>query len=267
VSQFLKLSSPATSEFWEIPILYEDERLLALDKPPGLPVSPDRRSPDRADLMGLLHRDLARGASWAKERRLAYLMNSHRLDSSMSGVLVLAKDKPTLVELAGQFGSEKPVKIFVALVRGGLPQANCHCDAPLAPHPVRPGYTRVDPKNGKRARTEFSARENFAGYVLLECRPLTERADQIRVHLKHLRFPLVGDDLYGGPPLMLSSLKPGYRLKPGRTEKPLISRLALHAEQLVIRRPDDGGSIVIQAPWPKDLTVAIKYLRRFAPAR
>jgi 23S rRNA pseudouridine955/2504/2580 synthase len=101
---------------------------------------------------------------------------------------------------------------------------------------------------------------------------LTERPRQIQAHLKHLRLPLVGDELYGGPPLWLSTLKPQYRLKPGHTENPLIARAALHAEQLLLRPPgadesgsgSQGASARIQAPWPKDLAVAVKYLRRFA---
>jgi RluA family pseudouridine synthase len=264
VSGIIKLSSPATAEFWEIAILFEDDHLLALDKPAGLLVSPDRYDPQRPNLMKLLHRDLARGAAWAKERGLDYLMNAHRLDFPTSGVLLLAKDKPTLVALAGQFGSEKPVKIYAALVRGAAQETSFACDAKLAPHPVRPGYMRVDSKDGKRSRTEFTLRETFDGYLLLECRPLTGRTHQIRAHLKHLRLPLVGDELYGGTPLCLSTLKTEYRLKPGKIEKPLISRVALHAEQLVLQRPGTEESVKIEAPWPKDLTVAVKYLRRYA---
>jgi RluA family pseudouridine synthase len=274
VSEIIKLSSPATSEFWEIPILFEDRHLLALDKPADLRVSPDRCAPERPNLMKLLHRDLARGAAWAKERSLDYLMNAHRLDFPASGVLLLAKDKPTLVELACQFGSEKPVKIYVALVRGAVKEPSFECDAKLAAHPLQPGYLRVDSRNGQRARTEFTVREDFDGYLLLECRPRSGPTQQIRAHLKHLRLPMVGDDVYGGPPLWLSTLKTEYRLKPGRSEKPLISRAALHSEQLTIRQPgadenaggneSEAGNLRMEAPWPKDLTVAVKYLRRYA---
>jgi RluA family pseudouridine synthase len=274
VSEIVKLSSPATSEFWKIPILFEDSHLLALDKPAGLPVSPDRLEPQRPNLMKLLHRDLERGASWAKERALTYLMNAHRLDPPASGVILLAKDRPTLVALASEFGSEKPVRIHVALVRGASEHASFECDAKLAPHPLRAGYMKVDTREGKRSRTEFTVREAFDGYLLLECRPLTGRAHQVRVHLKHLKLPLVGDELYGGAPLWLSTLKPQYRLKPGKSEQPLIARAALHAEQLILRHPNaegsssgsEGakGSVRIESPWPNDFAVAVKYLRRYA---
>jgi RluA family pseudouridine synthase len=272
VSEILKLSSPGTSEFWKIPILFEDQHLLALDKPADLLLSPDRHARHRPSLMKLLHRDLERGAAWAKERGLSYLMHAHRLEPSVSGVLLLAKDRPTLVALANQFGSEKPVRIYAALVRGASEATSFHCDAKLAPHPLRPGYMRADAREGKRSRTEFTVREAFDGYLLLECRPLTGRVNQIHAHLKHLRLPLVGDELYGGAPLWLSTLKTDYRLKPGKTEQPLISRTALHAEQLILRHPgaaenadgSESGSMRLEAPWPKDLTVAVKYLRRYA---
>jgi RluA family pseudouridine synthase len=272
VSEILKLSSPATAEFWKIPILYEDGHLLALDKPADLPVAPDRQNPERPNLMQLLHRDLERGAAWAKERGLSYLMNAHRLDPQTSGVLLLAKDRPTLVALASQFGSEKPVSIYAALVRGASEPLSFDCDAKLAPHPLRPGYVKVDARDGKRSRTEFTVRESFDGYMLLECRPLTGRVHQIRAHLKYLRLPLVGDELYGGAPLWLSTLKTEYHLKHGQTERALISRVALHAEQLILLRPgadasssgSENETMRMEAPWPKDFAVAVKYLRRYA---
>jgi RluA family pseudouridine synthase len=264
VNEAVKLSSPATAEFWKIPILYEDDELLALNKPSGLLISPDRYDAARPNLMKLLHREIERGAAWTRDRHLTYLMNAHRLDFETSGVVLLAKSKPALVALASQFGSEKPVKVYVALARGSSAESTFSTDAPLAPHPVRPGFIRVDPKLGKRSRTEFSVRETFSGYLLLECRPLTGRTHQIRVHLRHLRLPLVGDEIYGGPPLLLSSLKNSYRLKPGETERPLMSRVALHAERLVVRHPRTGENVNIEAPWPKDLMVSVKYLRRYA---
>lgn len=260
----IKLSSPATREFWEIPVLYEDEDLLALDKPSGLLTSPDRYDPNRPNLMKLLHAGIAEGKPWAKERGLTYLMNAHRLDFETSGVILLAKSKPVLVQLANLFGSEKPVKTYIAIIQKTPAADVFEVDGKLAPHPVKVGIIRVDTKRGKRARTEFEVGERFEGWTLLTCRPVTGRTHQIRAHLRHVGLPIVGDLIYGGKPLWLSRLKRDYHLKAGQEERPLIGRLALHAEKLSLTHPVTGQSIAIEAPWPKDFTVALKYLRRFA---
>jgi RluA family pseudouridine synthase len=264
VSTAIKLSSPITREFWEIPVLFEDEHLLALDKPADLPVSPDRYDLQRPNLMTLLHAAIADGKPWARERGLNYLMNPHRLDIETSGVILLAKNKLAFVALADSFGSEKPLQKYVALVRGAPRENSFETDAKLAPHPVRIGFMHVDPANGKKSKTKFEVLEKFSGYALLKCEPLTNHAHQIRVHLCHARMPIVGDKFYGGKPLWLSSLKPNYRLKPGHEERPLLSRVALHAKELRIPHPVTGEVLTITAPWPKDLKVAVKYLRQFA---
>ena len=266
MSDPIKLSSPATHEFWEVPVLYEDDHLLAIDKPAKLLTSPDRYDPNRPNLMKLLHAGIELSKPWAKQRGLTYLMNAHRLDFETSGVLLLAKTKPALVALANLFGSEKPVKTYTALVQGTPPQPKFEINAKLGPHPVKVGLVRVDEKNGKRSRTQFELVEKFAGHSLLKCRPLTGRTHQIRAHLRHAKLPIVADSLYGGHPLMLSSLKSGYRLKPNRKERPLLDRVALHAEELSLVHPVTGAEVAIHAPWPKDLRVAIKYLRQYAPA-
>lgn len=264
MSATIKLSAPEKKGFWEIPICYEDEHLLALDKPPLLLSSPDRYDPARPNLMKLLHRDIERGAAWARERSLTYLMNAHRLDFETSGVFLLAKSRAVLVALADLFGSEKPVKTYVALVHGAPKEESFSVEAKIAPHPVRVGLMRVDEKGGKRSRTVFRVREKFGGFTLLECQPLTGRTHQIRVHLKHAGHPIVGDLIYGGHPLLLSALKADYRLKPNKTERPLIGQTALHAERLELKHPVTGAEVAISAKWPKDLEVAVKYLRRFA---
>jgi RluA family pseudouridine synthase len=264
VDTFIKLSAPETREFWRIPILREDEHLLALDKPGRLLTSPDHYDPLRPNLMQLLHRDIARGASWARERQLTYLANAHRLDFETSGVLLLARDKPTLVALAGEFDEAKPAITHVALVQGAPAENAFEIEARLSPHPTQPGLMRVDTRQGKRVRTLFEVSERFAQYALLKCRPLSGRTHQVRAHLRHAGFPIVGDNLYGGEALLLSRLKSGYRLKPGREERPLMDRVALHAEQLSVTHPVSGAIVTIVAPWPKDLTVAVKYLRRYA---
>src|SRR5262249_36521809 len=119
---------------------------------------------------------------------------------------------------------------------------------------------------GKKAITRFEVLERFSGYTLLTCRPLSDRPHQIRVHLQSAGLPIVGDSLYGGGLLFLSALKRDYRFKPNQSERPLLERVALHAERLSLLHPADKTSIAITAAWPKDLTVALKYLRRYAGA-
>jgi len=266
VSAVIKLSSPPTREFWEIPVLFEDDSLLALDKPAGLLTSPDRYDPLRPNLMKLLHSAIALQKPWVQQRKLNYLSNAHRLDFETSGVILLAKSKSVLVTLADMFGSEKPLKQYIALTSGIPPGETFEVDAPLAPHPVKPGIIRVDQKNGKKSKTKFEVLENFtySGYVLLKCEPATGRTHQIRVHAAHAGLKIVADTLYGGKPLWLSRLKKDFYLKPGREERALISRVALHAERLQLTHPVSGETLNICAPWPKDFVVGIKYLRKFA---
>jgi RluA family pseudouridine synthase len=260
----IKLSSPETHEFWEVAVLYEDEHLLALDKPSRLLSSPDRYDPQRPNLMKLLHAGIAENKPWAQHRGLNYLMNAHRLDMETSGVMLLAKSKPVLVILANLFGAEKPYKRYVGLAQGAPKEERFDIDAKLALHPVKVGLIRVDPKRGKHSRTSFTVCERFKGWVLVQCEPRTNRTHQIRVHLRHAGHPLVGDTLYGGKPLLLSQLKRAYRLKPKQIERPLMARVALHAEELALPHPTTGEPLRITAPWPKDLVVALKYLRRYA---
>jgi RluA family pseudouridine synthase len=267
MSAVIKLSSPATRGFWEIPVLFEDAHLLALDKPAALLVSADREDPARPSLMRLLHEAVAAGKPWASERGLAYLSNAHRLDLETSGVLLLAKSKAVLVALADLFGSEKPHRQFLALAHGSPAEDCFQVNAKLAPHPTLPGAMRVDAWNGKRAETRFTVVERFAQQTLLKCELLTDRPHQIRVHLTNTGLRVVGDKLYGGKPLWLSRLKRDFRLKPGREERPLIARVALHAEQLSLPHPVTGEQLSITAPVPKDLRVALKYLREFNTAR
>ena len=266
MSAAIKLSSPATREFWEIPVLFEDEHLLALDKPSGLLSSPDRYDPTRPNLMRLLHEGIKLGKPWARERGITYLANAHRLDFETSGVMLLAKSKPVLIALADQFGMNQPAKSYLALAQRTPIEASFSVDAPLSPNPFQAGVVRVNPRQGKNSRTDFEVVEKFDGYAWVKCRPLTGRTHQIRVHLRHAGHPIVADAIYGGKPLWLSRLKVEYRLKPGREERPLLNRVALHAAELTVTHPVTGAAVNIQSPLPKDLVVALKYLRKYAAA-
>ncbi len=259
----IKLSSPATREFWEVEVLFEDEHLLALSKPARLLTSPDRYDPNRPNLMRLLLEGVAAGKPWAKERGLTYLSNAHRLDFETTGILLLAKDRPSLVTLANHFGSEIPKKRYLALVHGTPLEDEFTVDQALAPDRFEIGMMRVT-RTGKKSVTDFKVLEKFTGCSLIECRPHTGRTHQIRVHLQHAGHPIYGDMTYGGDWLLLSVIKRGdYRLKPGRTERPLIGSLALHAAALDLPHPVTGAPVHIEAPTPREFNVALKYLRRY----
>lgn len=264
MSAAVKLSSPATREFWEIPVLHEDEHLLALDKPAGLQTAPDPLAPERPSLMGLLHEGIKAAKPWATQRNLSYLVNAHRLDTETTGVILLAKNKEASMALADLFSSEKPVRKYVTLVQGVPPDDAFEVSEKIGPHPLREGHMRIDSRNGKKSHTEFSVLERFSRWALLRCLPRTERQQQIPLHLDYAGFPVVGDIGHGGKQLWLSRLKKDFYLKPGREERPLLGQLTLHSEELELVHPVTQVPLVIKSEWPKDLRVALKYLRLYA---
>ncbi len=144
----IKLSSPETKEFWEIPVVFEDEHLLGISKPARLLTSPDRYDPNRPNLIKLLHTGVAQGKPWARARGLTYLSNAHRLDFETTGVLLLAKNKPALVQLANLFGSEWgpsandrrhviSALLYVYPLQDLTVGASCdRCGAPLSGSPI-----------------------------------------------------------------------------------------------------------------------------------
>ncbi len=262
----IKLSFPATRGYWEIPVLYEDESLLALDKPAGLHTGPPASEPDQPSLMQLLHAGIRSGKPWATDRGLGYASSTNHPDTEASGVVLIARSKPILKNLLDQFGEGKPQRAFSVLAHGETPAKQISITLPLARLPKPPERMRVDPMRGKKSVTQVTVLEAFRGFSYLQCIALTDRPHQVRVHLQRRRLPVVGDRLYGGRFLLLSELKPGYRFKPGASEKPLIARAAVHLSELRFTHPVSGSEIVIASPLPKDFHVALKYLRRFASA-
>jgi RluA family pseudouridine synthase len=243
------------------PILFEDDALIAFDKPSGLLIAPDRWDKTRANLMDMVHAKMGHGVA-----------NVHRIDADTSGLVLCAKTKPALDFLSGQFQSKTVRKTYYALT-AGLPAADEYTvDFVLKEDEAHPGRMCVVKKHGKASVTEFTVRERFPqsagrpGFAWLECRPLTGRTHQIRVHLAASGTPILNDPFYGNETrLLLSGLKRGYK---GREEeKPLVARLALHAAALTFTHPLTREPMALAAPLPNDLEVALKYLRKFATAR
>jgi len=240
------------------PVIFEDESLIAFDKPSGLLIAPDRWDKSRVNLMDLVHERMGHGVA-----------NVHRIDADTSGLVLCAKTKPALDFLSGQFQSKTVRKNYVALVVGLPPEDRFTVDFVLKEDDARPGRMCVVKKHGKASVTEFAVRQRFpqrAGqpnFTCLDCHPQTGRTHQIRVHLAASGFPILNDPFYGNDTaLLLSGLKRGYK---GREdERPLISRLALHAETLTFTHPVTRELCTLTAPLPHDLAVALKYLEKFA---
>lgn len=260
----IKISSPTTGEFWEIPVLYEDDDLLALDKPGNILTTPEPDNFEQPNLCDLLHAGIRDGKPWATSRNLSYLANGHRLDFEISGTLLLAKNERVREGLNNLFGSEKPLLECLTLVRGVPEHDLFEVKANLIDDANRPGLMKTDLHEGKKAVTQFEVMERYRGWSLLRCFPLTQRPHQIRVHLGEIKHPVAGDRAYGGRMMMLSAFKEGYRLKPGRKERPLIGSPLIHAVRLSIPHPGTGDPLVIESEWPKELKVAVKYLRQYA---
>jgi 23S rRNA-/tRNA-specific pseudouridylate synthase len=254
-------------------IIFEDDAMVAFDKPDGMAVVPDKADRTRENLLGLIHSKLG-----------AHVTSVHRLDPDASGIFLCAKTKPALDFLSGQFQSKTIDNRYLALVAmlpaeramdlappvverlpdGGLPDSFT-VDLPLDEDSHQAGRMRVYRKrDAKPSMTEFRIVERFGAFALFECRPLTSRTHQIRLHLAAVGAPALNDSLYGDPEvkLLLSGLKRRYK---GRDdEKPLIQRLALHASSLSVKHPVTREPVTINAALPHEFEVALKYLRKFS---
>jgi RluA family pseudouridine synthase len=239
------------------PVIFEDESLIAFDKPSGLLIAPDRWDKSRANLMDMVHEKMGHGVA-----------NVHRIDADTSGLVLCAKTKPALDFLSGQFQSKTVAKVYEALTVGLPAQDEFTVDFVLKEDDAKPGRMCVVKKHGKASVTDFKVLARFPqpagrpGFAHLECRPQTGRTHQIRVHLAASGTPILSDPFYGNETqLMLSDLKRGYK---GRDEeRPLIARLALHAAALTFKHPLTREPATLQAPRPQDFEVALKYLLKF----
>ncbi len=222
----------------EIPleILFEDDDLLVLNKPPGIVVHPGAGNQTHTLVNALLHHCGSLSGIGGKQRPGIV----HRLDKDTSGCLVVAKNDATHQALSRQFAEREVKKIYLALVGGTLERPRGTIEAPIGRHPVQRKKMAINQRTGRPARTDFRVLQTGGGVSLLECALHSGRTHQIRVHLKHLGHPILGDSLYGK----------------GATAP----RQMLHAWKLGFTHPGSGERYFFEAPLPTDFRVALKSL-------
>jgi 23S rRNA pseudouridine1911/1915/1917 synthase len=227
-------------------VLYEDEHVIVINKPAGLVVHPGAGNPAGTLVNALLHRDPSLNT-------LARAGIVHRLDKDTSGVMVVARTLPAHTALIEQLSSRQVHRQYLAVVVGALVSGGT-ANAPIDRHP-RDRIRMAVREDGRDAVTHFRLRERFRAHTLLECRLETGRTHQIRVHMAHLKHPIVGDPLYGGP----------LKLPRGATEDLIamlrgFKRQALHAETLEFAHPVTGEPVRCSAPVPDDLKQLVRAL-------
>lgn len=230
-------------------ILFENEDYIVINKPPFV-ASLDERG--------------AAGAGEVNILRLARLYTEdaqicHRLDKETSGAIVIAKNPEAYRNLSIQFEKRKVNKIYHAVVDGQFQFDNLFVDLPI----LNDGNKNVtiDRQEGKRAETYFNSLKYYKHYTLVECKPVTGRMHQIRIHLATQRAAICGDTMYRGKPVFLSKIKRGYRLT-DEEEQPIMKRFALHAKKITFKGLD-GKDILVEAPYPKDFATLLKLLDKF----
>jgi 23S rRNA pseudouridine1911/1915/1917 synthase len=219
----------------EIPfeILFEDDDLLVLNKPPGLVVHPGAGNQTHTLVNALLHHCSSLSGIGGKQRPGIV----HRLDKETSGCLVVAKNDATHQALSAQFAAREVKKIYLALVAGTPKKPRGTIDASIGRHPVQRKKMATSQTRGRIAKTEYRVLQSQGGVSLLECAIQRGRTHQIRVHLQHLGHPVLGDSLYG--------------------KKATAPRQMLHAWKLGFTHPRTKKRHYLEAPLPADFQAVL----------
>ena len=232
---------PATvaPEDIHLPVVFEDEHLLVINKPPALTIHPGAGRPSGTLVNAVLAR--VPGLAGVGSRQRPGIV--HRLDKDTSGLLVVAKTPVAYASLSSQVARRTVNRTYLALVHGVLPHDERTITAPIGRHPRHRTRMAVVPR-GREAITRYRVLERLARYTLVEAHLVTGRTHQIRVHFAHIGHPVAGDPVYAGRPDELG-----------------IGRQALHAHRLQFLHPASGKEMAFEAPPPADFTAAVERAR------
>ncbi|WP_419800683.1 RluA family pseudouridine synthase [Mucilaginibacter sp.] len=228
-------------------ILFENQDLIVVNKPPFLS-SLDEREGGEINLLRLARQ-------YWEDAQIC-----HRLDKETSGALIIAKNPEAYRSVSIQFEKRQVKKVYHAVIDGTHVFENLFIDLPILN--IGKGTVTISRQEGKRAETWFNSIKYFKHYTLAECKPVTGRMHQIRIHLATQRASIAGDETYKGKPVFLSALKRNYRLGKEQEELPIMKRFALHAYEVTFKiNPDE--EITVHAPYPKDFDTLLKLLEKF----
>ncbi len=250
-------------------ILYEDEHLVAIDKPAGMIVHPGKGNYG-GTLAAALQFHFDQLSDVAGRYRAGIV---HRLDRDTSGVVVVAKNNQVHFHLSAQFERREVVKEYRALVWGNVSLDGDYVETHMRVHPRTREKMMVCPAGGnaRQATTYYEVLQRFGRITYLRLIPKTGRTHQLRVHMQHLGHPIVADKVYGGKSVLRASDVLESRTadatsageeSPGETV--LIARQALHALRLEIRHPQSGQPLAFEAPLPVDFRSALDACERSA---
>lgn len=239
--------APAEIKAVDIPldVLFEDKHMLAVNKASGMVVHPGAATGEDTLVHALLAHcaDSLSGIGGVERPGIV-----HRLDKDTTGVIVVAKTDKAHRALADQFATRSLKKEYVAIVQGVPQLLSGTIDRAISRHPTHRHRMTVG-EGGKPAKTSWERSEAFGDIAaLLRCQIFTGRTHQIRVHLKSLGHPILGDSLYGWKPDDRMTVQP--------------ERVMLHAEHLVLTHPVSGKELDLRAPLPKDFNAILKSLRK-----
>lgn len=232
-------------------VIYSDDSIVVLNKKSGILIAADRYNPDipRLDLLA--------------QKEFGKLFAVHRIDKDTSGVIVYARNPEAQRNLSIQFEQRQVLKTYHALVYGHPLWEDLHVDLPLKPDGDARHRTVPSKRFGKPSVTDFHLIGNCGPYSWIECHPKTGRTHQIRVHLAENGLSIVCDSLYSGnqKPVRLSEIKKKWN-GDEYEERPLLSRLALHAYKIEFTHPITNETVSFTAPYPKDMEATRKQLAK-----
>jgi 23S rRNA pseudouridine1911/1915/1917 synthase len=237
-------------------ILFEDDFLAIVNKPPNMVVHPAKGNWS-GTLVNALQFHFRGHLSQANGSHRPGIV--HRLDKDTSGAILIGKEEQTHRELAMMFEHRKMFKEYVALCAGELDRDSDYIEAAMKLHPhdrLRQIVSRD--ADAKEAVSYYEVMERFRGFALVKVQPKTGRTHQIRVHLAHVGCPVLADKLYGGR----SSFKLSEAIgRPLENDELLLERQALHAFRLRFKHPRTGNWLEVEAPFPPDMRRTLEVLR------